>query len=106
MKPRTKAGRRLMRWIDANATDDRMIYAVVKNGPTVGDLRAAIQAIEEEAAAGLALELDRLVSIVHDAIYAEPFDQKAASDAVWSVHEVARSSLKEGSSVMKHGSAA
>lgn len=49
-KPRTKAGRRLLRWIDANATDDRMIYAVVKNGPTVGDLRAAILAIEEEVA--------------------------------------------------------
>lgn len=49
-KPRTKAGRRLLRWIEPNATDDRMIYAVVKNGPTVGDLRAAILAIETEAA--------------------------------------------------------
>jgi hypothetical protein len=48
-KPQTAAGRRLLRWIDANATDDRMIYAVVKNGPTVGDLRAAILEIEREA---------------------------------------------------------
>lgn len=35
-------------------------------------------------------EADRLVSAVHDAIYAEPFDQKAASDAVWRVHDVLR----------------
>jgi len=48
-KPRTKAGRRLLRWIDGAATDDRMIYAVVKNGPTIGDLRAAILDIEREA---------------------------------------------------------
>lgn len=51
MKPKTAAGRSLLRWIDPAVTDDRMIYAVVKNGPTVGDLRRIILEIEEQASA-------------------------------------------------------
>lgn len=38
---------------------------------------------------------DVLVSKVHDAIYAEVFDQKAASDAVWAVHEVLRATAPD-----------
>ena|SRR5689334_10577352 len=31
-------------------------------------------------------EADRAASEAHDAIYAEPFNKKAASDAIWKVH--------------------
>jgi hypothetical protein len=32
------------------------------------------------------VEADRAASKAHDAIYAEPFDKQAASDAIWEVH--------------------
>lgn len=31
-------------------------------------------------------EADKAASKAHDAIYAEPFDKRAASDAIWEVH--------------------
>jgi transcriptional regulator with XRE-family HTH domain len=38
-------------------------------------------------------QADRLASTAHDAIYAEPFDRQAASDAIWQVHSVLRGAL-------------
>lgn len=35
-------------------------------------------------------EADVAASEAHDAIYAEPFDQKVASDAIWKVHNALR----------------
>jgi hypothetical protein len=52
--------------------------------------------VEQEAAAldvVLIQQADALVSAVHDAIYAEPFDRQKASDAVWKVHELLRARL-------------
>lgn len=35
-------------------------------------------------------EADQAASEAHDAIYAEPFDQKSASDAIWKIHNALR----------------
>ncbi len=35
-------------------------------------------------------EADQAASECHDAIYAEPFDKQAASDAIWRVHNALR----------------
>lgn len=45
----TTAGKALLGFIAADATDDRKIYAVVADALSVGDLRDAIVAIEVEA---------------------------------------------------------
>ncbi len=35
---------------------------------------------------GSVVEADKAASKAHDAIYAEPFDKQAASDAIWEIH--------------------
>jgi len=37
---------------------------------------------------------DRQASMIHDAIFAEPFDRQKASDEVWKLHEILRSQFK------------
>jgi hypothetical protein len=41
-------------------------------------------------------EAEEAASVAHDAIYAEPFDQKAASDAIWVIHNALRPLLDDG----------
>ena len=51
---------------------------------TETQLAALVEAVE-------ALPLiDQAASWAHDAIFAEPFDQQAANDAIWKIHNLAR----------------
>lgn len=51
---------------------------------TPAERDALVEAVEALPA------IDQAASWAHDAIFAEPFDQQKANDAIWKIHNLAR----------------